>query len=59
MNGVVLLYKALHECVLPTIVQQTKARCDQPVVPQERAFLGTTFDQHVDEFRFAVRRDID
>jgi hypothetical protein len=59
MNRIVLLRKALHKCILPSIVHQTEARCDQPVVPQKRSFLGTTFDQHVDEFRFPTRRDID
>lgn len=59
MNRIVLLRKALHKCILPSIVHQTEARRDQPIVPQKRSFLGTTFDQHVDKFRFPTWRDID
>ena len=59
MNGIVLLRKALHKGILPSILHQTKARPNQPVVPQKGSFLRTTFNQHIDEFRFSTLRDID
>jgi len=57
MNGIILLLKALHKGILPTIDQQTEARRNQPVVSQECTFLRTTFDQHIDELHFTTRRD--
>jgi len=59
VNSHVICFKRSLEKFLPVPIEIAKSFGHESVESRERAFLGTTFDNHVDQFHFLSFLEID